>query len=400
MMRYIRILKKNIFLLFFIAVSFTVTTYAWFAYSGLKSTTAEVDVKAWYIEFSKTGEAISNNIVISLDNVEPGMKTINEIVDIENKGDSDALVTYKIESIRILDKIYSDVDNIKLVDELSHDYPFHINISMNNNAVQKKDKTSFIVSLSWPLDSGNDELDSKWGNDAYNFLYSENEKLKLDPTYQVRPAIEIILNLSAEQYVDNSDSVDLNYMFGKTILYDIKKNKKCNTLSETCISTTVIDLDNKVKEETVSLLPNINSNYKKTDFYSYDKVFEEYELSWSSSIRKLRIDDILKIVSKDIINTNLISSYSPQVLGSLSNNDRVKQAIDKVINLDGYYKYKSQKFPYLSYQECVYTADSFNDSRAFAVTNIDDSYSKIYGENKNKECTVIPVIIAQKKVLK
>ena len=90
-MRYIRILKKNIFLLFFIAASFIVTTYAWFAYSGLKSATAEVDVKAWYIEFSKTGKAISNNMVISLDNVEPGMKTINEIVDIENKGDSDQL---------------------------------------------------------------------------------------------------------------------------------------------------------------------------------------------------------------------------------------------------------------------------------------------------------------------
>ena len=106
-MHYIRILKKNIFLIFFIAVSFIATTYAWFAYSGLKSATALVDVKTWYIEFSKTGKAISNNIVISLDKIEPGMKTINEIVDIENKGDSDAKLSYKIESIRILDQTYN-----------------------------------------------------------------------------------------------------------------------------------------------------------------------------------------------------------------------------------------------------------------------------------------------------
>ncbi len=395
-MRYIRILKKNIFLLFFIAASFIVTTYAWFAYSGLKSATAEVDVKAWYIEFSKTGKAISNNMVISLDNVEPGMKTINEIVDIENKGDSDAVVSYKIESIRILDKVYSEVDNTKLIDELSHDYPFHINISMKSSAVKKKDKTTFVVSLSWPLDSGNDELDSKWGNDAYNFLISENEKLKLDPTYQVRPAIEIILNLSAEQYVYNETNLDLDYLFGTRVLYDIKSNKKCSTLSDTCISTTVIDLNNKVSDKTVTLFPNLNTNLKKDNFNNYDNVFEEYKSSWKSEIRKLKVEDLLKVISKDIINSNMISSYSPQIVGNLSNNDRINELINKTINLNGYYKYSSLNFPYLSTHECIYTSDSYNLDNAFAFSNMDDTYSKIYGESKLKECTIIPVIIAKK----
>ena len=40
-------------------------------------------------------------------------------------------------------------------------------------------------------------------------------------------------------------------------------------------------------------------------------------------IQALSYVDILKIISKDIINTNLISNYSPQILGTLKNEDRV-----------------------------------------------------------------------------
>ena len=101
--RYKRYLKIYIVPIVFIATSFIFTTFAWFAYSGLKSVSTEIDVKAWYIELTKSGDVVTNNIVITLENVYPGMETVDELVNIENKGDSDAKLSYKIVSSRILD---------------------------------------------------------------------------------------------------------------------------------------------------------------------------------------------------------------------------------------------------------------------------------------------------------
>ena len=72
--------KINIISLFFIGVSFISVTLAWFAYSGLTSVGTEIGVKAWQVKFDKKIE--SNNIVISLDDVYPGMETKSEKVKI------------------------------------------------------------------------------------------------------------------------------------------------------------------------------------------------------------------------------------------------------------------------------------------------------------------------------
>jgi hypothetical protein len=91
-------------------------TLAWFAYSGLADVSTEIGVKAWYIELDKNGEEVSNDIVISLPEIYPGMTTVNEVVNIKNLGDSDAQVKYSIVSARILD---NTSDNY-VVDGLTH----------------------------------------------------------------------------------------------------------------------------------------------------------------------------------------------------------------------------------------------------------------------------------------
>ena len=70
-------LKVNIMSLVFIVVSLISVTLAWFAYSGLTEVKTEIDVKAWYIELEKDGSTVSNDIVISSDDIYPGMDTIN-----------------------------------------------------------------------------------------------------------------------------------------------------------------------------------------------------------------------------------------------------------------------------------------------------------------------------------
>ena len=131
--------KINILSLFFIAVSFISVTLAWFAYSGLTSVATEIGVKAWYIKFDKKTDPESNNIIISLDDVYPGMETKSERVKISNLGDSDASISYSILSAKLLGKNIEEkiTDPKELEDALAHNYPFHINIDLDRNRYNK-----------------------------------------------------------------------------------------------------------------------------------------------------------------------------------------------------------------------------------------------------------------------
>ena len=79
-------LKLNVMSLFFIAVSSISVTLAWFAYSGIAKVSTEVDVQSWLIEFEKNNTTVSNDIVISLDDIYPGMEIMHETIKIKNKG--------------------------------------------------------------------------------------------------------------------------------------------------------------------------------------------------------------------------------------------------------------------------------------------------------------------------
>ena len=195
-------IKLNLLSLFFTAVSFISVTLAWFAYSGLVTTQTEVNVKAWFIEFNNKGNAVSSDIVISLNDVYPGMDIKSETIDIKNSGDSSAMISYKIKSVRILDDVYEITDNNQIQDKLAHDYPFHINMDLSRTFANAHDGTgNFVVSVSWPLDSGNDALDTEWGTKAYDFQNAEALKAEKDKNYVVRSSIEIKISLEAVQYV-------------------------------------------------------------------------------------------------------------------------------------------------------------------------------------------------------
>ena len=238
--------RLNLMSLFFIIISFISVTLAWFAYSGLSKVSTAIDVKAWYITLEKDGNPISNDITISLTEIYPGMETVNEIVKIKNLGDSDASLKYSIVSARILDDetfIDDEEPTTEFVEDLlSHDYPFHININLSKKYILAKvDESIFEVSISWPLDSDTNELDSEWGNRAYNFQQSEANKRKLDDEYQVRPSIQVILNVTAEQYIEEDEASDVRFNLGDLILYDVVADEVCNTIGNDCLSTYVID---------------------------------------------------------------------------------------------------------------------------------------------------------------
>ena len=402
--RYKRYLKIYMIPIIFIATSFIFTTFAWFAYSGLRKVSTEVDVKAWYIELSKSGEVVTNDIVITLDDVYPGMETVDEIVNIENKGDSDAKLSYKVVSARILDSDFSGdalEDNQFLSDSLSHEYPFHVNIDLSKNYIASGGDTStFEVSVSWPLDSGNDSLDSLWGMNAYNFQKSEQEKLVDDASYKVRPAIQIVISIVAEQFIDTNSSSDMRYALGDTILYDVLLNKRCYSVSETCLSTTVIDVNNTLGDVNVTLLPSLYGNYFDSSFNDYNNKLEEFTSNWSSPTRGLSVNDLLYVISKDVTNSLLNGeSISSQIVGNLGYDNRINTEISKAISFNGYYTFLNDKYNYLVHSGCYWTNSSYGNDNGFAFGKLNELKSEIYPKSKSEECKVIPVIIAPKNNL-
>ena len=391
-------IKLNILSLFFTAVSFISVTLAWFAYSGLVTTQTEVNVKAWFIEFNNKGNAVSNDIVISLSDIYPGMDIVSETIDIKNSGDSDAMINYKIKSVRILDEEYDVTDGVVIQDRLSHEFPFHINMSLSDNFANAHDgKGNFTVSVSWPLDSNNDEDDTDWGTKAYEFQKAEADKYAKDKNYQVRNAIEVKISLEAVQYVGEGDAPDYNYLLGGIKLYDVVNNQPCSEISNTCLKTYIIDKNNKLSDSSVTLLPDLYGTYVSGTYSNYDTMYNSLTNGWTVTHRKLEMEDILNITSNDVVSTMVVSDkISSQLVGYLGYEGRIDGLLDNVIKYDAHIRFKNQSFTYFSTSNCYWLNDSYNTDKQFALVKVDDMFSRIYAENKTSTCKIVPVIEVSK----
>ncbi len=391
-------IRLSIMSITFMVISFISVTLAWFAYSGLSKVDTDVTVKSWYIEFKRGEEVATKDIVISLDDVKPGMETNTEEIVINNKGDSDASIKYKIEYVKILneDNMTSSLDTPSdyIEDAIAHNYPFHINMGLDrNNVLLKGEENRFKISVSWPLDSGDDKLDSLWGNKAYQYQKDTNNS---------SPLIKLGISLIAEQVIeDDENELDHNYDLGKLILYDVKDNKTCNNINSTCIKTHVIDTKNKIADDIVTLLPSFDNNYLENTFYNSDSLYNNIISSWNANTRKLSVEDVLKVISTDIDNTIIKKEgLSDLILGKVDYKTRASTILDNNSNYNASYVFKNSLFLYLASNTCYFLDGHDNSTFAYSLAKIDNDTSSINMVSKDKTCKVIPVIIANKSSLK
>lgn len=396
-----RSFKFKIVPLFFLAVSLISISLAWFAYSGLAKVETEIDVKTWYIEFQKNGEAVSNNIVISLDEIYPGMDTVHESVKILNKGDTDAKLSYQIVSANILGEEKSVTDSSFEEDQLSQEYPFHINMNLSKVFAKSEGNYSmFDLSVSWPYESSHDDIDSEWGNKAFQFQQEQLEKSSREENYQVQPSIKVVISVKAEQYLEEGESRDIRFDTGDLILYDVSKHESCTQLSDTCIRTHVLDSNNLLSDQTVSLLPDFYGSYASGPYGDYQSLLSSSLPNWNVSRRGLTVQDILGIISSDVLSSQIVTpNLSDRIIGDVSYPTRPNQLLEQVTSSGAYFRYAHNSFTYLSTNSCIWTQSEYSGDMGFALTKIDDGHSKIYGENKNTSCMIIPVIVADKDTL-
>lgn len=197
MKKIVKILKKikikNIVILILL-LSFN--TYAWFIYATKVSSSLSVHVSSWNVAFSMGEDESVTNITIEVERVYPGMETFEKTVTAKNRGEIKAELDYEVISLKVMDEFYKIGENItmeELENKMKTDYPFKINIIKDDTLLKEGTGDGvFSVTVEWPFESGDDKLDTLWGNKAYEY-YSLNPGGK---------SIEIEIKLSAKQIAE------------------------------------------------------------------------------------------------------------------------------------------------------------------------------------------------------
>lgn len=180
MKQILKILKKiKLRTLILLIVLLSFSSYSWMIFSSRVSTGITAHVTAWRFDFSHGDTAISEEIIFDVEQIYPGMNDYYFSVKVTNNGELDGELSCEIKKIVVLGKTYeisSSFSSSELENMMLTDFPFSLNVSVagnNGNVIPVGESKDVNVVLSWPFDSGNDELDTKWGEDAYEY-YKNN----------------------------------------------------------------------------------------------------------------------------------------------------------------------------------------------------------------------------------
>ena len=203
----LKALKKRFRLryILFIAILLAANTFAWFIYMDKISSDIDVKIKSWNVSFKLDNQDMTDYINFAVDEIYPGMTPYTQNLAVTNDGEVDAKLYYEIISIKVLDEFYTTEDGTKTEDDLKsimrERYPFKIQITTNQELINKNGGTAmFHINVTWPYESvnsngvSNDELDTHWGKEAYNFIHN-------NPGI---PCIKVKVKLSAIQVQNNN----------------------------------------------------------------------------------------------------------------------------------------------------------------------------------------------------
>lgn len=171
---FIKIVKKiklRTIILLIVLLSFN--SYAWFIYATKVSGGFSAKVSSWNVKFQVGTDEITTDVVFDIEKIYPGMETQTKTVTAYNSGEMKAELSYSIKSLRILDTTYTvseDLTSDDIMDIIETEFPFTIEFMIDNSNLNEENGSSnFIMSLSWPFESGDDELDTKYGNLSYDY---------------------------------------------------------------------------------------------------------------------------------------------------------------------------------------------------------------------------------------
>ena len=114
-------------------------------------------------------------MLIEVERVCPGMDNFEKIIEVNNRGEVGATLSYEIESLKIMGNTLEVSETSGLTSEdienkMKTEYPFKINIEKDDEGlVSGTGNGSFRITVEWPFESGDDAKDTEWGNRAYEY---------------------------------------------------------------------------------------------------------------------------------------------------------------------------------------------------------------------------------------
>lgn len=157
--------------LLFLALALSCNTFAWFVYNSRVQNSLSTSVKAWRVTFENEDNELTEYVEFKIDNIYPGMTDYNNSIAITNEGEMQAEIKYELEEVSILGDVFttSTLTSEQLINMMKNNYPFKIEFYTSNSTVNSNGKESFNVSVKWPYEQQNDELDTYWGTRSYDY---------------------------------------------------------------------------------------------------------------------------------------------------------------------------------------------------------------------------------------
>lgn len=179
-----RIIKKvRLKTILLLAITIASNSFAWFIYTTEVKTNMDTRVREWKVTFDSNGEHVEKVITLNVKELYPGMKSYTETLIASNTGESKAKIDFEIKEAKILgeDLLLLNMTNDELIEYLKTNYPFKIELSSSNGIIEISGKETVTINVYWDYESGNDELDTYWGNKSYDYhqLYPDNSSLSL-----------------------------------------------------------------------------------------------------------------------------------------------------------------------------------------------------------------------------
>ena len=181
-------IKRIRYFLIFAILLLSINAYAWFVFVTRVDTSITARVRSWNVMFQVHDNNIASEVVFNVGEIYPGMTAYNDYASIINTGESAGEAFFTVKRVQIFDTVYTS-DNYsqgELIDILTAGYPFEIDISLTNNVVAPGHTEYFNVDITWPYESGDDALDTYWGNYAYSFLQTNPTASCISITAEVR----------------------------------------------------------------------------------------------------------------------------------------------------------------------------------------------------------------------
>lgn len=185
--RIIKTVKLKTLILLIVLLSFN--SYAWFIYATKVSSGMNAHITSWNVKFKAGDEDITTNVVFDVDKIYPGMEDQTKTLTAYNEGEMIAQLSYDIKQIRILDTTYTASETLtsEEIESLLADYPFKLTFTIDNSNLNAENgSATFIIMLTWDFESGDDALDTAWGERAYEYNKNNPNSPSIHAEIEVR----------------------------------------------------------------------------------------------------------------------------------------------------------------------------------------------------------------------